>query len=216
MTRAKWLFLLGLGLLSSSMLIYTLHYLVFRDLDFLLLGGFASLAFVPIQGMVVVMIIAELLVIMGRRTRMQKMNMVIGAFFSELGTQLLHHFYVGDPSGQKLREVFEKSGDLSAKQVQAILQQVDDYQFVSDLEVNDLIDLRKLLVAERGFMVRLLENPNLLENERFTELLWAVFHMTEELDAREDLAQSPRSDLEHLKGDVTRAYVQALESNLNA
>lgn len=206
MSRMKWSILLGLGLISSSMLVYTLHYLVFGDLQFILLGGFASLAFVPIQGMVVVMIIAELLVIMGRRTRMQKMNMVIGAFFSELGTQLLHHFYVGDPNGHRLREVFEKAGDLSSRQVQAILQQVGDYQYISDLEAGDLIELQKLLVAERGFMVRLLENPNLLENERFTELLWAVFHLTEELDAREDLNQSPKSDLEHLRGDVTRAY----------
>jgi len=206
MNRMKWSILLGLGLLASSMLIYTLHYLVFGNLDFLLLGGFASLAFVPIQGMIVVLIIAELLVIMGRRTRMQKMNMVIGAFFSELGTGLLHHFYVGDPNGHKLREVFERAGDLSAKQVQAILQQVSDYQYISDLGTDDLMELRKILVAERGFMVRLLENPNLLENERFTDLLWAVFHLTEELDARDDLTRLPKSDLEHLKGDVTRAY----------
>jgi len=206
MNRMKWSIFLGLGLLSSSMLIYTLHYLVFGELKLLLMSGFASLAFVPIQGMVVVMIIAELLVVMVRRTRMQKMNMVIGAFFSELGTRLLHHFYVGDPNGHRLREVFEKAGDLSGKQVQTILQQVGDYQYISDLGTDDLIELRKLLVAERGFMVRLLENPNLLENERFTELLWAVFHLTEELDARDDLNKSPKSDLEHLKGDVTRAY----------
>jgi len=206
MQRIKWTILLALGLLTTSMLIYTTHYLVFGDLKYITRGGFASLAFVPIQGLVVTLIIAELMVIMNRGSRMQKMNMVIGAFFSELGTRLLHHFYVGDPNGHRLREVFEKADDLSGKQVQVILQQVADYRYISDLEIDDLIELRKLLVVERDFMVRLLENPNLLENERFTELLWAVFHLTEELDARDDLTRSPRTDLEHLKGDITRAY----------
>ena len=167
MQRIKWTALLALGLLTTSMVIYTMHYLVFGDLKFITRGGFASLAFVPIQGLVVTLIIAELMVIMNRGSRMQKMNMVIGAFFSELGTRLLHHFYVGDPNGQRLREVFEKADDLSSRQVQAILQQVADYQFISDLGTDDLI---------------------------------------EELDARDDLTRSPKSDVEHLKGDVTRAY----------
>lgn len=206
MQRIKWTALLALGLLTTSMVIYTMHYFVFGDLKFITRGGFASLAFVPIQGLVVTLIIAELMVIMNRGSRMQKMNMVIGAFFSELGTRLLHHFYVGDPNGQRLREVFEKADDLSGRQVQAILQQVADHQYICDLGTDDLIELRNFLVAERDFMVRLLENPNLLENERFTELLWAVFHLTEELDARDDLTRSPSSDVEHLKGDITRAY----------
>ena len=167
MQRIKWTALLALGLLTTSMAIYTMHYFVFGDLKFITRGGFASLAFVPIQGLVVTLIIAELMVIMNRGSRMQKMNMVIGAFFSELGTRLLHHFYVGDPNGQRLREVFEKADDLSSRQVQAILQQVADYQFISDLGTDDLI---------------------------------------EELDARDDLTRSPKSDVEHLKGDVTRAY----------
>jgi hypothetical protein len=55
-------------------------------------------------------------------------------------------------------------------------------------------------------MVRLLENPSLLENENFTDMLWAIFHMTEELDARENLENVPDSDLEHMIGDMTRSY----------
>jgi hypothetical protein len=33
-----------------------------------------------------------------------------------------------------------------------------------------------------------------------------VFHLTEELDARKDITQTPESDLQHLRGDVTRVY----------
>ena len=67
-------------------------------------------------------------------------------------------------------------------------------------------ELKVFLVGKRGFLLRLLENPNLLEHERFTELLWAVFHLVEELEYREDLANLPKTDLAHLEGDVLRVY----------
>jgi hypothetical protein len=53
----------------------------------------------------------------------------------------------------------------------------------------------------------LLENPNLLEHESFTELLWAVFHLTEELAFREDVKQLVDTDYDHISGDIKRAYV---------
>jgi len=55
-------------------------------------------------------------------------------------------------------------------------------------------------------LLRLLENPNLLEHETFTDLLQAVFHLTEELTHREDVKQASDKDLEHLAGDIKRVY----------
>ena len=54
--------------------------------------------------------------------------------------------------------------------------------------------------------MRLLENPLLLENESFTNLLRAVFHLTEELEHRRDLQDLLDSDYLHLAGDIERAY----------
>jgi hypothetical protein len=61
-------------------------------------------------------------------------------------------------------------------------------------------------VNKRKFLLALLENPNLLEHETFTELLRAVFHLMDELDHREDLTQLPRADYLHLSSDTARAY----------
>ena len=71
---------------------------------------------------------------------------------------------------------------------------------------DDLSALKRFLRVKRGFMLGLLENPNLLEHNEFTDLLWAVFHLMEELAARDSFAGLPDSDLEHLCGDITRAY----------
>jgi hypothetical protein len=56
------------------------------------------------------------------------------------------------------------------------------------------------------FLLALIENPNLLEHETFTDLLRAVFHLTEELDKRKTTNDLPASDCEHLKEDVQRVY----------
>jgi len=55
-------------------------------------------------------------------------------------------------------------------------------------------------------VLSLLENPNLLEHECFTDLLLAIFHLSEELVARDTLEGLPQSDYEHLAGDIKRAY----------
>ena len=206
MQRIKWTILLALALLTTSLFIYSLHYQVFGDLNFITRGWLASLAFVPIQGLVVTLIIAELMVIMNRGARIQKTNMVIGVFFSEIGTDLLRSLYISDPQAMTLRETFESAGDLNAKEVVSLMKKIDDYPFRINLDKPALNDLRQMLTARRDFMVRLLENPSLLENEKFTDLLWAIFHLTEELDARTDLSRIPESDFEHLKGDISRSY----------
>jgi hypothetical protein len=64
-------------------------------------------------------------------------------------------------------------------------------------------------VSKRPFLLRLLENPNLLEHDDFTDLLWAVFHLSEELELRGDKLKSlPEKDYEHLANDLKRAYSQ--------
>jgi hypothetical protein len=46
----------------------------------------------------------------------------------------------------------------------------------------------------------------LLEHEAFTDLLWAVFHLGEELRLREEIEGCCDGDLRHLAIDAERAY----------
>jgi hypothetical protein len=75
-----------------------------------------------------------------------------------------------------------------------------------DLSLIDRDALKSHLFAQRQFVLRLLENPNLMEHERFTDLLWAVLHVEEELEARESLADLSPTDEAHLELDILRAY----------
>lgn len=59
-------------------------------------------------------------------------------------------------------------------------------------------------------LITLLENPNLLEHEEFTDLLWSVFHLAEELAYRKKLTGLSVSDYEHLSSDIIRVYSHIL------
>ncbi|MDO8869890.1 MAG: hypothetical protein Q7V10_03960 [Methanobacteriaceae archaeon] len=69
-----------------------------------------------------------------------------------------------------------------------------------------LKSLKSLLLDKRQFMLGLLENPNLLEHESFTDMLWAAFHLAEELENRYNLDKLPNSDYQHLSIDLELVY----------
>jgi len=52
----------------------------------------------------------------------------------------------------------------------------------------------------------MLGNPNLLEHDRFTDLLWAVTHLDEELEARQSVTGLCGNDAEHIASDIQRMY----------
>jgi hypothetical protein len=78
--------------------------------------------------------------------------------------------------------------------------------FGIELKEGDLETLRDFLLRKRDFLMRLLENPNLLEHDSFSSLLLAVFHLTEELAQRTNLHRLTAADRQHLAGDVQRGY----------
>ena len=140
---------------------------------------------------------------------MNKLNMVIGAFFSEVGLDLLKIFSRFSQNIGDLEQKLQINPNWKQKDFTAAMDAVKKYTFDISSSMADLEKLRDFLVIKRSFLLRLLENQNLLEHERFTDLLWAVFHLTEELAIREDqLTQIPQSDLNHLSGDIKRAYSQ--------
>lgn len=48
----------------------------------------------------------------------------------------------------------------------------------------------------------------MIENEAFSELLWATVHLRDELVARTSLEDLPETDLDHIIIDIHRAYSQ--------
>lgn len=174
-----------------------------------------DIAFVPIEVLLVTLILHKLLITREKRSIMKKLNMVIGTFFSEVGNRLLIYFSDFDPKLEQIRKDLMVSEDWTEKEFTRISRILKNYDYEVEIHKIDLEQLRNFLMEKRNFLVRLMENPILLEHESFTELLLAVFHLTEELEARENILALPDTDIEHLSGDIKRAYVQFVHNWLD-
>lgn len=200
--------LLGMILLILSVVFHYVHYILFQDWHHLLIFLIGDIAFVPIEVLMVSLVIHHLLTEMEKKKKMEKMNMVIGTFFSEVGTRLLTVISDADPGLDMIRKEFIMDNNWSDNEFRSVVKSMKSYDYRVDIEKIDLNELARFMLSKRDFLLRLLENPNLLEHETFTELLRAVFHMTEEFECRSDLSCLPATDLKHLEGDIKRVYMQ--------
>jgi len=210
MKRFNWQILLGLLLIALSAFFYLIHYGIFRNAHHIFIYMIGDVAFVPIEVLLVTLIIHQLLSARDKRSMLKKLNMVIGAFYSEVGTRLLESFSEFDKHPDTIREYLIMDKDWSSKKFSHTAKQIKKYDYSVDIKKGNLEELQRFLVGKRNFLLGLLENPNLLEHESFTELLWAVFHLTEELSYRNDVNRLPHTDYQHLSGDIRRAYVLLL------
>ncbi len=202
----RWETRLGIALVSISVIIYLTKYLILGDALNTYQYIFNAIGFLPINVLLVTVILNQLLSIRAKRERLEKLNMVIGTFFSEVGTGLLTYFSDHDPNLPRIRDELIVRGDWTDEEFSRVRARLTGYDYGVAIGRIDLAALRTYLMGRRDFLLRLLENPVVLEHESFTELLRAVFHLTEELERRGDLSRLPPSDLEHLTGDIRRVY----------
>ncbi|MFC1984837.1 hypothetical protein ACFLT4_07420 [Chloroflexota bacterium] len=187
-------------------IIYFIHYLIFRDVHHIFIYMIGDLAFLPLEVFIVVLVIERILNRREKQAMLQKLNMIIGAFFSEIGNYLLsdllghfdnraeisNHLNIND---SWTKNNYKKSADIASH-----------LKIDLDCRNIDLNKLKEYLSQKRVFLLTLLENPSLLEHDRFTLLLWAVTHVDEELEARPSFVDLPESDLKHIAGDIIRLY----------
>ncbi|MDY6911389.1 MAG: hypothetical protein SVM79_03400 [Chloroflexota bacterium] len=206
MKRFDWQIWLGIGLLILSVVVYSIHYAIFRDAHHIFIYMVGDIAFVFIEVFMVTLIIHRVLNQREMRTRLEKMNMVIGAFFSEVGTKLLAYFSDFDPRLDSIRQELIVNDNWSEAEFHQVSDRLRQYDYGIEIKGIDLGHLTDFLVGKRDFLLRLLENPNLLEHESFTDLLRAVFHLTEELGARGNTCQLSDADCAHISIDLRRVY----------
>jgi hypothetical protein len=205
MKRYRWEILLGAGFLGLSALFYLAQIAIFhtpRDTFFYL---FQDLAFIPIQVLLVTLIINQLLTVREKRNLIKKLDMVIGVYFSEVGTDLLRLFYKLEPNALVIKQELIVDNQWTGKRFSSQAKTFKQYNYRIDIEPESLVELKTVLLDKRPFLLRLLENPNVLEHDSFTDLLLAVFHVTDELASRPSLVDLPDNDLAHLTVDIKRA-----------
>jgi hypothetical protein len=210
MKRFKWYILIGCCLIGVSAISYFFEILLFHRESDTFFYMLQDIAFVPIQVLLVSIIVEQVLSSREKREKLSKMNMAIGTFFSEAGTDLLRLFSDFDSTVSEIRNRLMVKGEWPDREFDAVIKFLTRYDCSIDARIRDLEYLKGFLIAKRNFLLSLLENPNLLEHEFFTDLLFAVFHLTEELAVRKSVTCLSPPDYTHVANDLKRAYVLLL------
>ncbi len=211
----KWYVVLSCLLIGFSVVAYFIQIAVFHRQDDTFFYMLQDVAFVPIQVLLVTFIISRLLTEREKRALLKKLNMLIGAFYSEVGTDLLKYCSSFSADLSHLTPHLLVSDLWKHKDFASAMRYISTVDPKIDSRRNDLSELKRFLEDRRGFLLSLLANPNLLEHDTFTELLWAVFHLLGELSARPSLEGLPETDYNHLTGDINRVYTRLLSEWLS-
>jgi len=204
--RFSFVIYLAIAFVALSAIAYFIHYLIFRDVHHIFIYMVGDLAFLPLEVLLVVIIIERLLARRERQAKLEKLNMVVGAFFSELGNHLLQDLIKHFGNRLEISRHLNVTESWTKKDFQKAVDFAHHLKVEVDCRNIDLGGLKAFLAQKREFLLTLLENPSLLEHDRFTDLLWAVTHLDEELAARPSLIDLPDKDLEHIAGDIRRLY----------
>jgi len=198
--------LLAVLLLVPSAAAYVLHWAIFRNAHDIFFYLLMDIAFLFVQAVLATLVFDQLLNAHERQTIRRKLNVAIGVFFSQVGTPLLRLLSAFDGRAEDARKHLRVDGawtEAHFAKMQAVLR---SHEPAIDAGRGDLALLKITLEQQRDFLLRLLENPNLVEHETLTEMLWAVFHLADELSHRPSVASLPAGDRMHLENDIRRAY----------
>jgi len=211
MKKYSWQIVLALMFTLFSITVYTLHYFIFDDAHHIFTFMVSDIAFVPFEVLLVTLFLHRILERREKKHVLQKLNMVIGVFFSEIGRELMILFANADEELREILPLMKMSDDFKGKELRKRKKHLSSHNCRVNIEKIDLKELSGKLKDKRTFMIKLLENPYLLEHESFTELLRAVFHLEEEFTLRMEVDKLSKSDLEHLTTDIERVYKYLLK-----
>lgn len=206
--KHKWGIFLGVSLILLSVVFYSIHYLIFHDSHHVFIYLVGDIAFVPIEVLLVTLILHKVLEAREKNAMLTKMNMVIGSFFTEVGEELISKLlkFSNNPNAKLFSfDTGWERKDFTQKSKEAL-----SVNYECDIAKSDVSDLNEFLNSKKTFVLSLLCNPNLMEHEGFTDLLWAVSHLGEEFSLRKDLSSFIPEDKKHLEGDMQRAFSRVL------
>ena len=166
----------------------------------------SDLAFVFLEVLLVSLIIHRMIEAEDCQNRLEKLNMVIGAFFTEVGNSLLRVCVENDPNIETYRETLLFGPEILSDSLKEKFNSLGDFKPSLTVDSLSLHDLRRFLMDAKDFQLRLVENPVIHEHEQFSDLLRSVLHLTEELMSRNELKDIPKKDLDHIRTDLERAY----------
>lgn len=207
--KNNWKINYGIVFLIATIIIYGSFIIFYGDSHEVIHYIWLHLGFIPLDLLLLTLILDEVLSKKEKQALHEKLELIVGSFFSEMGNELIS--LLSDinqneiPSLKFIKEWELEDFDKSLKYLKktTFKLQID---MTEEEKIIFLTNLKEFLISKREFLISLINNSNLLEKEEFSELILATFHLCEELELREDITQVSKADFIHLVGDMNRVY----------
>lgn len=205
MKKHKEIILVGLVLIGLSVVLHYGHYLLFHDAHHLFIFLVADIAFIPLEVFFVTVVLDRILERREKSHLIEKLNMLVGLFFSEVGLEMLQICTQADSGLKDIKGHCELTMNWTDADFNLLSAKLKSHTHSVDASQIDIQELKKILDESKALLVTLIANPTLHEHDSFSQLLMAVMHLQEELSLRYDNGLS-EFDLEHIQFDIDRAY----------
>ncbi len=206
----NWRFRFGLLLFTISSLLLTAQALLLHEEVTIAKKALYGISFIPLQALILTLVINGWLSSREKRQRLEKMNIAIGVFFNAMGRELMKRLMAFAAPDEALQKHLDVQKDWSPQTFEISRRTLQKADLPVDLTRGNIEDLCQFLETRQPLVLDLLRNPHLLEHERFTNLLWAVSHLTEEISARGPSGLPLKEDRSHLEEDFRRALREIL------
>lgn len=113
--KINWKIKLGILLLIASFLFYIFAYFTFHDLEHILFYIVIDLAFIPIDILIVALVIENIISKKEKEVILEKLDMILGVFFSEIGTKFLAKFSLLHQNEEKIQQELSNIGNWNDK-----------------------------------------------------------------------------------------------------
>jgi len=165
-----------------------------------------DLAFLPLDVLFVTLILERVLAWREKLDKRRIIHVVISALFSEMGNDLVRRLSSYNVDLPELRGRLEITPEWTLHDYDDLARFVKTRSYSTDSRIGDLVELKDFFMDKKTFLLTIFENNNLLEHATFTDSLWAVYHLLEELQSRPDFSDLPPEDYAHLSVDIKRAF----------
>ena len=192
-------------LILLSAVFFLLQQLLFHNIEESEFLIFQDLIFLPLEVVIITFFLDRILSAREKRERLEQINIVISAFFSETGSDTLKSLNAVIVDIDAVKALVDMKPSWNEKTFDNAAKAVKGCPVHAALDGQAIRKLKEALPAKED-IVKLFSNPNLLEHDTFTDMLWALYHLVDEIANRTDVTALPKSDIEHLKGDISRAY----------
>lgn len=169
-------------MISISLSIYILHYLIFKNEIATISGIILSLAYVPIGVIYEVLVIDKIIEKKQKISQEKKYNIVKGSFFHEIGDDILSILVLVDNNVNEIVLSIKEEIEADDDNLGALKEKIYNYECNLDMSKIEKVSLAKLLEEKDMILLNFILNPFSKDYDNFNNMIIELLHLRDELN----------------------------------